>query len=113
MLRARREKNWAPRAVVMASPAAIVRGGILAPTTSRIFSEPYPQYQATDSPLFLGVDSLRAADWAADHFSTDPNCAPLNTCRIWGDQLAVDVFSGFGDMPADFGSARLFANATL
>jgi len=113
MLRVLREKKLAPPAVVIAISAAIVMGGNLAPITFRMFFEPYPQYQATDSPLFLGVDSLRAADWAADHFSTDPNCAPLNTCRIWGDQLAVDVFSGFGDMPADFGSARLFANATL
>jgi hypothetical protein len=113
LLRTLREKEWAPAAAAMAISAFLVMGGNLAPITFRMFFEPFPEFQATDSPLFLGVDSFRAANWAIDHFSTDPNCVPLNTCRIWGDQLAVDVFSGFGDMPSDFGSSKLFANTTL
>ena len=112
-LRILREKNWVAPAAVMAISAALLMGGNLAPLTFRMFFEPFPQAQATDSPLFLGLDSFRAAQWATDHFSTDPNCASSITCRIWGDQLAVDVFSGFGDMPSDFGSLRLFNSTTL
>lgn len=93
-----REKPWLPRVAVLATSAAVVMGGNLAPLTMRMYFEPFLQ-RGTDSPLFLEVDSLRSADWSAAHFGSGV---------IWGDQLAVDVFAGFGDMPVQFGSARLF-----
>src|SRR5256712_8435100 len=32
---------------------------------------------------------------------------------MWGDQLANDVFAGFGFMPVDFGATRVFVSTTL
>jgi len=32
---------------------------------------------------------------------------------MWGDQLANDVFAGFGFMPVDFGATRVFTSETL
>jgi len=103
-LKAFREKKWLPPAAAIVISAALVMGGNLAPLTFRMFFEP-SNSQTTDSPLFLGVDALRSADWATDHFTGGG--------RMWGDQLAVDVFAGFGDMPVDFGSARIFESTTL
>src|SRR3989442_6146756 len=33
--------------------------------------------------------------------------------RMWCDQLANDVFAGFGFMPVDFGATRVFVSTTL
>ena len=98
-----REREWLPKAVVLATSAAVVMGGNLAPLTMRAYFEPFLQ-RTTDSPLYLDVDSLRAADWAGAHFANG---------YIWGDQLAVDVFAGFGDLPVKFGSARMFNGTAL
>lgn len=98
-----REQEWLPKAVVLAASAAVVMGGNLAPLTMRAYFEPFLQ-RTTDSPLYLEVDSLRAADWTQAHF---------NRTHIWGDQLSVDVFAGFGDLPVKFGSARMFNGTAL
>lgn len=103
-LRILRDKKWLPPAVAVLMSAAVFMGGNLAPLTMRMYFEPFPTGRTTDSPLYLGVDSLRSAEWATDHFGDG---------RIWGDQLAVDVFAGFGDMGSDFGSSRLFDSTTL
>jgi len=97
------DRPWLPRLAVLATSAAVVMGGNLAPLTMRMYFEPFAQ-RSTDSPLYLDANSLRSADWATDHFGSG---------RIWGDQLAVNVFAGFGDMPVEFGSARLFDGTTL
>jgi len=97
------DRPWLPRVAVLATSAAVVMGGNLAPLTMRMYFEPFAQ-RSTDSPLYLDANSLRSADWATDHFGSG---------RIWGDQLAVNVFAGFGDMPVEFGSARLFNGTTL
>ena len=98
-----REREWLPKALVVATSAVVVMGGNLAPLTMRAYFEPFLQ-RTTDSPLYLDVNSLRAADWAADHFAIG---------HIWGDQLAVDVFAGFGDLPVRYGSARIFNGTSL
>lgn len=98
-----REREWLPKALVVAASAVVVMGGNLAPLTMRAYFEPFLQ-RTTDSPLYLDVNSLRAADWAADHFAIG---------HIWGDQLAVDVFAGFGDLPVRYGSARIFNGTSL
>jgi len=107
-----REKPWVPQVAVLALSAAVVMGGNLAPLTMRAYFEAFRQ-RTTDSPLYLEVDSLRSADWASTHFSA-PDCSLNSSCpHIWGDQLAVDVFAGFGDMPVKYGSARLFNGTAL
>lgn len=98
-----RDKPWLPRVAVLATSAAVVMGGNLAPLTMRMYFESFPQ-RTTDSPLYLEVDSLRSADWATRYFGNG---------SIWGDQLAVDVYAGFGDMPVEFGSARLFNGTAI
>jgi hypothetical protein len=98
-----REKEWLPKALVLATAAAVVMGGNLAPLTMRAYFEPFLQ-RTTDSPLYLDVDSLRAADWSGAHFASG---------HIWGDQLSVDVFAGFGDLPVKFGSQRMFNGTAL
>ena len=87
----------------MVISAALVMGGNLAPVTWRAYFESFSS-RTTDSPLYLGSDSLQAVNWAQDHFTEG---------RIWGDQLGVDVYSGFGDLPADFGSSRIFLGTSL
>src|SRR3989442_193901 len=107
-----RGKTWGPQVAVLALSAAVVMGGNLAPLTMRAYFEAFRQ-RTTDSPLYLEVDSLRSADWASAHFSP-PDCQRNSSCpHIWGDQLAVDVFAGFGDMPVKYGSARLFNGTAL
>src|SRR3989475_2919228 len=101
--RAFREKPWIPRLAVVAIAGGIVMGGNLAPITLRAYFESFPS-RATDSPLYLGPDSIRVSAWATAHFGDG---------RMWGDQLANDVFAGFGFMPVDFGATRVFTSMTL
>jgi len=101
--RAFREKPWIPRLAVVAIAAGIVMGGNLAPITLRAYFESFSS-RATDSPLYLGPDSVRVSAWATAHFGDG---------RMWGDQLANDVFAGFGFMPVDFGATRVFTSMTL
>ncbi len=98
-----RNRSWVPAVSAMVISAALVMGGNLAPVTWRAYFESFPS-RTTDSPLYLGSDSLQAVNWAQDHFTEG---------RIWGDQLGVDVYSGFGDLPADFGSSRIFLGTSL
>src|SRR5207249_2853556 len=98
-----RERPWIPRLVVVAIAGGIVMGGNLAPITLRGYFESFNS-RATDSPLYLGVDSIRVSDWATDHFGDG---------RMWGDQLANDVFAGFGFMPIEFGATRIFGGTVL
>ena len=98
-----RERPWIPRLVVVAIAGGIVMGGNLAPITLRGYFESFNS-RATDSPLYLGVDSIRVSDWATDHFADG---------RMWGDQLANDVFAGFGFMPVEFGATRIFGGTVL
>jgi len=107
-----REKPWLPRVAVLVTAAAVFMGGNLAPLTMRAYFEPFRQ-RSTDSPLNLEVDSLRSAVWASAHFSPGLECRFNYSCRIWGDQLAIDVYAGFGDMPVKYGSARLFNGTAL
>src|SRR5439155_772362 len=81
----------------------LVVGGNLAPITLREYFESFNS-RATDSPLYLGVDSIRVSDWATDHFGDG---------RMWGDQLTNDVFAGFGFMPIEFGATRIFGGTVL
>lgn len=97
------DRAWLPPAAALLISAVMVMGGNLAPVTMRTYFETFNS-RTTDSPLYLGADGLRSSDWAQAHFSMG---------RVWGDQLAVDVFSGFADLPSDFGSSRLFANTSL
>src|SRR5712691_1844858 len=75
----------------------------LASITLRAYFESFSS-RATDSPLYLGPDSVRVSAWATAHFGDG---------RMWGDQLANDVFAGFGFMPVDFGATRVFVSTTL
>src|SRR3989449_6450818 len=101
--RAFRERTWIPRLAVVAIAAGIVMGGNLAPITLRAYFESFPS-RATDSPLYLGPDSVRVSAWGTAHFGDG---------RMWGDQLANDVFAGFGFMPVEFGATRVFTSMTL
>lgn len=98
----RKQKWLAPGSVVLVC-ALLVMGGSLAPISMRTYYEP-PNGRTTDSQIYLGADGLRAAGWATGHFDEG---------RMWGDQLAVDVFAGFSDMRVDYGSLRFFQNDTL
>lgn len=98
-----RKKKWLPAASVVLVFALLVMGGNLAPISMRTYYEPASS-RTTDSQIYLGADGLRAADWATNHF---------DKARMWGDQLAVDVFTGFSDMRVDYGSLRFFENDTL
>jgi len=98
-----RNRSWMTPAGVLVVSALLFMGGNLAPLTMRLYFES-PAARTTDSPLFLGSDAVRSADWARAHYGGG---------RVWGDQLAVDTFSGFGGMPVDFGSARVFQNTTV
>ena len=101
--RAFRERPWIPRLAVVAIAGGLVMGGNLAPITLRAYFETFSS-RATDSPLYLGPDSVRVSVWATAHFGDG---------RMWGDQLANDVFAGFGFMPVDFGATRVFTSETL
>ncbi|HYY47139.1 MAG TPA: hypothetical protein VFA17_00475 [Thermoplasmata archaeon] len=93
-----------PKAFAVVLCAGIFMGGNLAPVINmRAFFEP-PSARTTESPLYLGSDMQRAAAWARIYFARG---------RIWGDQLAIDTFSGFADMETDFGSTRLFVASSL
>src|SRR2546421_2484696 len=98
-----RERPWIPRLAVVAIAGGLVMGGNLAPITLRAYFETFSS-RATDSPLYLGPDSVRVSGWATAHFGDG---------RMWGDQLANDVFAGFGFMPVDFGATRVFTSETL
>lgn len=97
------ERRWVSPALVVLVSVAIFMGGNLAPLTMRMYFED-PSSRTTDTPLNLGAEGLRAADWARPHFGR---------ARLWGDQLSVNVFSGFGNMEVDFGSLKMFENTTL
>src|SRR2546428_5459295 len=97
------ERPWIPRLAVVALARGMVMGGNLAPITLRADFDSFSS-RATDSPLYLGPDSVRVSAWATAHFGDG---------RMWGDQLANDVFAGFGFMPVDFGATRVFVSATL
>jgi len=97
------ERRWFSPTVVVLVALAIFMGGNLAPLTMRMYFEE-PLSRTTDSPLNLGAEGIRAADWARAH---------LRHGRLWGDQLAVDVFSGFANLEVDFGSLQIFENPTL
>jgi hypothetical protein len=93
-----------PKAFALLLCAGIFMGGTLAPVINmREYFEP-PAVRTTESPLYLGSDMRRAADWARVYFAKG---------RIWGDQLSIDTFSGFADMETDFGSTRLFVATSL
>jgi len=96
-------RRWLSPTLVVLVSVIIFMGGNLAPLTMRMYFEE-PLSRTTDTPLNLGVEGVRAADWARLHFGS---------ARIWGDQLSVNVFSGFADMEVDFGSLRMFENSTL
>src|SRR6267143_977583 len=96
-------RKWLGPGVVVGVSALLLMGGNLAPLTMRMYFE-NDRERSTDSPLFLGSDALRAADWAKVHFGTS---------RVWGDQLTVDTFSGFANMRVDFGSSKVFNASTM
>lgn len=98
-----RNRGWLPPVIVLLITAGLFMGGNLAPVTMRMYFE-NPASRTTDSPVHLGADALRAASWARERFGES---------RVWGDQLAVDVFAGFADMRVEFGSARIFEGPTL
>lgn len=81
----------------------ILMGGNLAPLSLRPYYEA-PEDRFSDSPLYLGDDGLRAAEWGNSHFGP---------ARVWSDQLGLSVFAGFANMDAEWGQYRVFANATM
>ncbi len=96
-------RRWLGPGLAVVISGLLLMGGNLAPLTMRMYFE-NDRERSTDSPLFLGSDALRAADWAKTHFGTS---------RVWGDQLVVDTFSGFANMRVDFGSSRVFNASTM
>ncbi len=106
-------KRWLPsgirkrRSLVPVSAAVVcallVMGGNLAPLSMRTYYES-PSSRTTDAQLNIGADSFRAADWATAHFGDG---------RIWGDQLIVDVYTGFSDMQTPYGSLAIFNDTNL
>jgi hypothetical protein len=98
-----RPRRWVAPGMALVISAALLMGGNLAPLTMRMYFESNKE-RSTDSPIFLGSDAIRAGDWAETRFGDS---------RVWGDQLTVDTFSGFGNMRVDFGSSRVFNHTTM
>jgi hypothetical protein len=98
------EGRWVPKLLAVLMCAVFFMGGSLAPLINMRTYFETPDARTTESPVNLGSDMMRAADWARVHFGP---------ARLWGDQLAVNAFAGFADMRVDFGSTRLFEGPTL
>ncbi len=105
-------RDWVPRAACVALAAALYMGGNLAPLSVRAYFESADAH-LTDTPLNFGADALRLANWAQVHYCANWAQSHNCTARYWGDQLAVDILSGFAPMRTQFGSLKLFENATL
>lgn len=99
-----RKPKSLPTGVALFLAAALFMGGSMVPGTNRLYFES-PDGWLTDSPLVAGgADAQRAGEWGRIHFGQ---------ARFWGDQLAVNVFSGFAHMRTEFGSSHVFVNDTL
>jgi hypothetical protein len=98
-----RAGEWAPKGVAAVLAALLFMGGNLVPEGLRLYFVEEDQWN-TDTPLLFGSDSIRLANWGRDHFGGS---------RVWGDHLAIDIFSGFGTTRTYFGSSALFENLTF
>ncbi len=106
------ERPWAPwrdrpwRIVVPAILLfVIVTGGNLAPLSTRQYFEAPPQETSIDSPLFVDGNARDAAQWARGH---------LNVTRpIWGDELVLSVYGGFGKFNMKWGQFSVFNGSSL
>jgi hypothetical protein len=93
--------RWVPRTVALVVCAVFFMGGALAPLINMRAYFEAPELRTTESPMNLGADMMRSAEWVR------VNVGPA---RLWGDQLTVNAFAGFADMRVDFGSTSLFLN---
>lgn len=98
-----RDRRWLVPGAAALVCALLIMGGNLAPLPMRTYYES-PENRSSDSPLNIGAESLRAAEWAKVHF---------NQARVWGDQLAVNVFAGLSDMQTQYGSPVIFNGTTV
>ncbi len=89
--------------MVVIIAAAIIMGGSMVPLSTRIYFDPLTS-RRTDSAIFIGPEAMRAEQWASVHLAGG---------RIWGDDLALSVFSGFAGIPMRYGQYSLFNNTTL
>jgi hypothetical protein len=98
-----RAGDWAPMGVAAVLASLLFMGGNLAPQGLRPYFETEDQWN-TDTPLLFGSDSIRLANWGRERF---------RDARVWGDHLAIDIFSGFGTARVYYGSSDLFRNLTF